>query len=106
MADFDEDVGRLTLKLVYYGPALSGKTTNLISRHDLIRPELLGDVMVMETKNDRTLFFDLFPLRFKTKSGLLIKLKLYTVPGQVQHDSTRQAVLTGRRSGLCCRFPA
>lgn len=94
MADFDEDADRLTLKLVYYGPALSGKTTNLISLHDLIRPELLGDMMVMETKNDRTLFFDLFPLGFKTRSGLLIKLKLYTVPGQVQHDSTRKAVLS------------
>ena len=51
-------------------------------------------MMVMETKNDRTLFFDLLPLGFTTPSGLLIKLKLFTVPGQVAHDSTRKAVLS------------
>lgn len=50
--------------------------------------------MTMETKDDRTLFFDLLPLGFKTASGLLVKIKLFTVPGQVQHDSTRKAVLS------------
>ena len=84
----------LTLKLVYYGPALSGKTTNLICLHDLLQPELKGDMMVLETRNDRTLFFDALPLGFYAPSGLLIKLKLYTVPGQVAHDSTRKAVLS------------
>ena len=57
MADYDEDSNRLTLKLVYYGPALSGKTTNLMSLHDILNPELKGEMMVLETKNDRTLFF-------------------------------------------------
>jgi hypothetical protein len=94
MSDFDPEQQRLTLKLVYYGPALSGKTTNLIALHDLIAPALKGEMMSLETKGDRTLFFDLLPLGFTTASGLLVKLKLYTVPGQVQHDSTRKAVLS------------
>lgn len=84
----------LVIKLVYYGPALSGKTTNLMRLHDLLQPELIGNLMTMETQDDRTLFFDLLPLGFRTASGLLIKIKLFTVPGQVQHDSTRKAVLS------------
>ncbi|MBS4051351.1 MAG: GTPase domain-containing protein [Methylomonas sp.] len=94
MAIFDEENNRLTIKLVYYGPAQSGKTTNLMRLHDILRPDLKGDIMLMETANDRTLFFDLLPLGFKAPSGLLIKFKLYTVPGQVVHDSTRKAVLS------------
>lgn len=85
---------KFTVKLVYYGPALSGKTTNIIYLHNHLQPELSGELMTMETKDDRTLFFDLLPLGFKTPSGVLIKVKLFTVPGQVQHDSTRKAVLS------------
>jgi len=94
MAEFDEERNQLQIKLVYYGPALSGKTTNLAALHDLLQPDLKGDMMVLETQNDRTLFFDLFPLGFQLPSGLTVTLKLYTVPGQVQHDSTRKAVLS------------
>ena len=86
--------GHLTFKLVYYGPAQSGKTTNLLRLHDLLAPELKGEVMTMETQDDRTLFFDLLPLGFRAPSGLLIKLRLFTVPGQVAHDGTRKAVLS------------
>jgi len=84
----------LVIKLVYYGPAMSGKTTNLMRLHDRLQPELIGEMMTLETKDDRTLFFDLLPLGFRTESGLLVKIKLFTVPGQVQHDSTRKAVLS------------
>jgi len=84
----------LTFKLVYYGPAQSGKTTNLLRLHDLLSPELKGELMTMETKDDRTLFFDLLPLGFRTPSGLLIKFRLFTVPGQIAHDGTRKAVLS------------
>jgi len=84
----------LTFKLVYYGPAQSGKTTNLLRLHDLLSPELKGELMTMETKDDRTLFFDLLPLGFRAPSGLLIKFRLFTVPGQVAHDGTRKAVLS------------
>lgn len=94
MAEYDEDARRLTVKLVYYGPAQSGKTTNLMRLHDLVQPELKGEMMTLETHNDRTLFFDLLPLGVTAPSGLLVKFKLYTVPGQVQHDSTRKAVLS------------
>ena len=89
-----ETDGTLVVKIVYYGPALSGKTTNLICLHDHLQPQLSGELMTLETKDDRTLFFDLLPMGFKTPSGLLVKFKLFTVPGQVQHDSTRKAVLS------------
>lgn len=94
MAEFDADSNRLTIKLVYYGPAQSGKTTNLMRLHDRLCPEMKGEMMMLETHNDRTLFFDLLPLGFTAASGLLVKFKLFTVPGQVQHDSTRKAVLS------------
>lgn len=94
MADLDEAGRKLTIKLVYYGPAMSGKTTNLMHLHDLLSPDMKGEIMTLETQNDRTLFFDLLPLGFRTPSGWLIKFKLYTVPGQVVHDATRKAVLS------------
>lgn len=94
MAEIDEVNRKITLKLVYYGPAQSGKTTNLMRLHDLLAPNLKGEIMTLETQNDRTLFFDLLPLGFRTPSGWLVKLKLFTVPGQVAHDATRKAVLS------------
>lgn len=94
MAEMDERRGQLTVKLVYYGPALSGKTTNLTRLHDLLSAELIGDMMTLETQGDRTLFFDLLPVGFAAPSGLVIKFKLFTVPGQVAHDGTRKAVLS------------
>ncbi|WP_312679704.1 GTP-binding protein [Stutzerimonas nitrititolerans] len=84
---------KLTLKVVYYGPALSGKTTNLMQLHTLLQPQRKGELMVLETRDDRTLFFDMLPIGLRSESGLELRLKLYTVPGQVQHDSTRKAVL-------------
>jgi hypothetical protein len=94
MADMDEQQRRLTIKLVFFGPALSGKTTNLTRLHDLLAAELIGDMMTLETQGDRTLFFDLLPVGFTAPSGLSIKFKLFTVPGQVAHDGTRKAVLS------------
>lgn len=90
----DLDDGRVTFKLVWYGPAQSGKTSNLMRLHDLLAPALKGDIMTLETQGDRTLFFDLLPLGFRAPSGLLVKLRLFTVPGQVAHDGTRKAVLS------------
>lgn len=85
----------VAVKIVYYGPALSGKTTNLQALHTMFNPDHRGRLMSLETQNDRTLFFDLLPLQYRTPSGLAVKLKLYTVPGQVIHNSTRKAVLAG-----------
>jgi signal recognition particle receptor subunit beta len=62
--------------------------------HDMLSPALKGEIMTLETQNDRTLFFDLLPLGFHAPSGWLVKLKLFTVPGQVAHDGTRKAVLS------------
>jgi signal recognition particle receptor subunit beta len=93
MIEYDELDQRMVLKLVYYGPALSGKTTNLLQLHDLLVREGRGDLMMLDTADDRTIFFDLLPFFLQTPSGLKIKIKVYTVPGQVRHDATRKAVL-------------
>lgn len=93
MIEFDEQGNKLVLKLVYYGPALSGKTTNLLCLHDQLAPEGRGDLMTLDTRNDRTIFFDLLPFFLVAPSGLKIKVKVFTVPGQVRHDATRKAVL-------------
>ncbi|HQP34896.1 MAG TPA: GTPase domain-containing protein [Polyangiaceae bacterium] len=85
----------LTVKLVYYGPALSGKTTNLHALHRFADESARGRLMTLETRDDRTLFFDLLPLRFKGEGDLALRLKLFTVPGQVIHSSTRRLVLQG-----------
>lgn len=85
----------LTIKLVYYGPALSGKTTNLQALHEAASGESKGRLMSLDTKDDRTLFFDLLPLSFEDQSGLSVRLKVFTVPGQVIHASTRRLVVQG-----------
>ncbi len=85
----------LTIKLVYYGPALSGKTTNLQSIHELVSGESRGRLMTLETKDDRTLFFDLLPLTLQAGRGVQVRVKLFTVPGQVIHNATRRLVLQG-----------
>lgn len=85
----------LTVKLVYYGPALSGKTTNLQAVHELVSNESKGRLMTLETKDDRTLFFDLLPLTVQAGRGLSVRIKLFTVPGQVIHNATRRLVLQG-----------
>jgi len=83
----------LTVKLVYYGPALSGKTSNLRAIHWLGTSNTCGELMTLETQNDRTLFFDMLPISIDARSGLKVRLKLFTVPGQVMHDATRRLVL-------------
>ena len=93
MIEFDEQQKRMVLKLVYYGPALSGKTTNLLTLHDLLSPEGRGELMMLDTTEDRTIYFDLLPFFYVAPSGMKIKLKVYTVPGQMRHDATRKAVL-------------
>lgn len=94
MAEYSPEDKKLVVKVVFYGPALSGKTTNLMQLHSTLMPERMGELMVLETRDDRTLFFDMLPLGLRGESGLDLRVKLYTVPGQVQHDSTRKAVLS------------
>jgi signal recognition particle receptor subunit beta len=85
----------LTVKIVYYGPGLSGKTTNLQLIHSRTLSEVRGRLLTVETHDDRTLFFDLLPVFFSTSAGFKVKLKLFTVPGQVIHNATRRIVLQG-----------
>jgi signal recognition particle receptor subunit beta len=85
----------VAIKLVYYGPALSGKTTNLQQLHQRIDHARRGRLLALDTKDDRTLFFDLLPIVFKSQNGLTVKVKLFTVPGQVIHNVTRRLVLQG-----------
>jgi signal recognition particle receptor subunit beta len=95
MVLFNHAQKEVTIKLVFYGPALSGKTTNLQVIHRCLRDESRGRLLTLDTADDRTLFFDVLPVFFKTPSGFKIKLKLFTVPGQVMHSATRRIVLTG-----------
>jgi signal recognition particle receptor subunit beta len=95
MVQFNHAQREITLKVVYYGPALSGKTTNLQMVHQLLDPQSRGRLMSLDTADDRTLFFDLLPVFFKSKSGFKVKIKMYTVPGQIMHQSTRRIVLSG-----------
>jgi signal recognition particle receptor subunit beta len=95
MVQINLEQREITLKIVFYGPALSGKTTNLQAIHHMMDPEARGRLMVLDTSDDRTLFFDLMPVFFKSESGFTVKVKLFTVPGQVMHNSTRRIVLQG-----------
>jgi signal transduction histidine kinase/signal recognition particle receptor subunit beta len=82
-------------KVVYYGPALCGKTTNLQILHRVTDPERKTKLFSINTDQDRTLFFDLLPLSLGRIQGYRVKLQIYTVPGQVHYSSTRRAVLAG-----------
>ncbi len=88
----------VAIKLVYYGPALSGKTTNLKALHARVAEESRGRLMTLDTKDDRTLFFDVLPLVFRADvdgATIRVRVKVFTVPGQVVHSSTRRLVLQG-----------
>ncbi|MDQ3365440.1 MAG: GTPase domain-containing protein [Myxococcota bacterium] len=94
MAQVDFTERQLTLKLVYYGPPLSGKTSNLRVLHGAVAQLNRGRLMTLDTRDDRTLFFDLLPIFFRA-SGFSFRIKVYTVPGQPVHEATRRVVLTG-----------
>lgn len=81
--------------MVYYGPALSGKTTNLQAVHYFLQDTAASELLTLDTQNDRTLFFDLLPLEYLSPTGFKVKHKIFTVPGQVIHASTRKMVLKG-----------
>lgn len=85
----------IILKVVYYGPPLSGKTANLQQLHRMLAPDRCGRLTGLNTADDRTLFFDLLPVFMTSRAGYRIKLKLFTVPGRVVHAATRRLVLSG-----------
>ena len=86
---------QMTAKIVYYGPGLCGKTTNLRWIHGRTAPRSRGEMVSLETEADRTLFFDLLPLDVGVIGGMKVRLQLYTVPGQVFYNATRRLVLKG-----------
>ena len=83
----------IAFKIVYYGPALSGKTTNLEQIHKAIDPTVRGDLTILSTMQDRTLFFDFLPLKSDVIKGFVSKFQVYTVPGQAIYNETRKLVL-------------
>ena len=85
----------VNLKVVYYGPGMSGKTTNLEVIHQRAPEGNRGDLTSISTDGDRTLFFDYMPLDLGTVAGMRTAFQLYTVPGQVYYNSTRKLVLQG-----------
>ncbi len=95
MVLFNYATKELTAKVVYYGPGLCGKTTNLQFIYDTLPSQAKGKMLSLATKTDRTLFFDFLPIELGTIRGMKTKIQLYTVPGQVFYDTTRKLVLKG-----------
>jgi mutual gliding-motility protein MglA len=95
MALFNYATKEITIKIVYYGPGLSGKTTNLQYLHSIFEPAKRGKLLSLATEADRTLFFDFLPIELGKISDFSIRFQLYTVPGQVRYNATRKLVLKG-----------
>jgi signal recognition particle receptor subunit beta len=95
MVLFNHATREMTAKIVYYGPGLCGKTTNLLIIFDKLDPKSKGKMLSLATKTDRTLFFDLLPVDIGKVGAFNLKIQLYTVPGQVFYNETRKLVLKG-----------
>jgi signal recognition particle receptor subunit beta len=95
MVLFNHATREMTAKIVYYGPGLCGKTTNLMVIFDKLDPKQKGKMLSLATKTDRTLFFDLLPVDIGKVGAFNLKIQLYTVPGQVFYNETRKLVLKG-----------
>ncbi|MEO8378071.1 MAG: GTPase domain-containing protein [Acidobacteriota bacterium] len=95
MVLINKAINEITVKLVYYGPGLCGKTTNLEKIYANPKLDNKGKMISMSTETDRTLFFDFMPMELGTIGGQKVRVQLYTVPGQVFYDATRKLVLRG-----------
>ena len=85
----------INFKFVYYGPGLSGKTTNIKTIYNKVKQENKGKLVSLATETERTLFFDFFPLDLGTIKGYKVKFHLYTVPGQIYYSSSRKLIMKG-----------
>jgi len=85
----------INFKIVFYGPPLSGKTTNLEVLHEVMPDDVKGKMTMLSTQQDRTLYFDFLPLKSDAIKGFVSRFQLYTVPGQPIYNQTRRIVLTG-----------
>lgn len=95
MAFFNYVTKEITLKVVYYGPGLSGKTTNLQYLYSVLDPSQKGKFISLSTESDRTLFFDFLPVDLGKIRDFSLRFQLYTVPGQIRYNATRRLVLKG-----------
>jgi signal recognition particle receptor subunit beta len=95
MASINYALKEISCKVVYYGPGMCGKTTNLQQIHQQTMPDKRGNMVSLATPGERTLFFDFLPLEASQIHGFRTKFQLYTVPGQVMYNSTRKLVLRG-----------
>ncbi len=85
----------INFKIVYYGPGLSGKTTNIKMIYEKVKSDSKGKLVSLATETERTLFFDFFPLDLGTVKGYKVKFHLYTVPGQIYYSSSRKLIMKG-----------
>src|SRR5215467_3177404 len=95
MVLYNSATKELTAKVVYYGPGLCGKTTNLQLLHDRLDPKTVGNLVTLSTQTDRTIYFDLLPVELGEIKGYRIRFQLATVPGQTAFNETRKVVLKG-----------
>ena len=91
----DHQAREVGFKIVYHGPPLSGKTTNLQALRDRLPSSNLGRLLTLETRDHRTLFLDILPVSIRTQTAYRVRLQLVTVPGQVMHEATRRVLLEG-----------
>ena len=85
----------ISFKIVYYGAAMSGKTTNLLYIHKALADETKGEMVMLDTEEERTLFFDFFPIYLGTIEGFRLRFNMYTVPGQVIYEASRKLIVNG-----------
>src|SRR5712691_9776227 len=97
MAIINQTTTELQIKIVYYGPAMSGKTTNMVKLHEALETDAgdKGKLISLSTSSDRTLFFDFFPMEPRSVKGFRTRFQLYAVPGPVTYNTTLQLVLRG-----------
>ena len=95
MPHIDYSSRQVAFKLVYFGPGMSGKTTNLVEIHRRLNPTARGELVSLDTDDERTLFFDFFPLDLGNIMGFHLRFNLYTVPGQIHYEATRRLLLDG-----------
>jgi signal recognition particle receptor subunit beta len=95
MPHLDLNNRQLVFKIVYFGPGMSGKTTNLLFIHRKIFDKYKGEMVILDTEEERTLFFDFFPVSLGSIQGFSLKIHLYTIPGQIYYEASRRIILEG-----------
>lgn len=95
MPHINPDERNIVFKLVYFGPGMSGKTTNLHWIHAQLARKYRGEMVILDTEKERTLFFDFYPVSLGRVEGYALKFHLYTIPGQIHYEASRRLILEG-----------